>query len=117
MEDSGKVIENLRDGRLRDGRAVNSDEDFRQWFYEYFENLTGDVGEEHVPAEIFPLIIRVMVEWVEAVLWANDPECALETAQSLADAVKHLMDSQKRCIETAVKGMEKGARGPYGPPS
>jgi len=107
MEDTGKVIE-IR-SRLRDGRAVKTDKDFQQWLYEYFDNISRDFGSDHVPHEIFPMIIRVMVEWVEAIRGAS-AELDLETAQCLADAVKDLTGCQKRCIETALKSIEEERR-------
>jgi hypothetical protein len=102
MEDTGKVIE-IR-SRLRDGRAVETEEDFQQWLYEYFDNISRDFGSDHVPDQIFPVIVRMMVEWVEAIRGIS-PELDLETAQCLADAVKDLTDCQRRCIETALKSM------------
>jgi hypothetical protein len=114
-QDSGNVIE-IR-SRLRDGRAVKTDEDYRQWFYEYFDSLSREAGTDHVPYEMFPVITRVMVEWVDAIRGLSSPEFDLETAQCLADAVKHLTDCQKRCIETAVKSIEEGACRPCGRPS
>ena len=100
MEDDEKVIE-IRD-RLRDGRAVKTEEDFQQWLYEYFDNISRDFGSDHVPDQIFPVIIRMMVEWVEAIRGIS-PELDLETAECLADAMKHLMECQKKCIEAALK--------------
>jgi len=108
MEDTGKVIE-IR-SRLRDGRAVKTDKDFQQWLYEYFDNISRDFGSDHVPHQIFPVIIRVMVEWVEAIRGVDSPELDLETAQCLTDAVKDLTDRQKRCIETALKSVEEERR-------
>ena len=105
MEDNGTVIE--IQSRLRDGRAVKTDEDFQQWLYEYFDNISRDFGRDHVPHEIFPGIIRVMVEWVEATRGLDGPELDLETAQCLANAVKDLTGCQKRCIETALKSIEE----------
>jgi hypothetical protein len=101
MNENGTVIE-IRD-RLRDGRAVKTDEDFQQWFYEYFDSLSREVGTEHMPHQIFPTIVRVMVEWVEAIRGMAEPELDLETARCLAEAVKSLTGCQQRCIQVALE--------------
>jgi hypothetical protein len=67
--------------RLRDGRAVKTDEDYQQWFYEYFDQLTKEIGRDRTPDQIFPAMIRVMVEWVEAIR-GIDAECDLETVRA-----------------------------------
>ena len=108
MEGNGKVIE-IR-SRLRDGRPVKTEEDFQQWLYEYFDNISRDFGSDHAPHQIFPVIIRMMVEWVEAIRGVIDPEIDLETAQCLAEAVKDLTDCQKKCIETALKSIGEERR-------
>ena len=91
--------------RLRDGRAVETDADWRQWFYEYFEQLTQDIGD-HVPAEVFPIIVRVMVEWAEVVREVENAlpiSSGVETAQALADAVSKL----SACLNRHLASMEK----------
>jgi hypothetical protein len=86
--------------RLRDGRAVNTAERHQQWLYEYFDQISRDFGSDHVPDEIFPVMVRVMVEWVEAVR-GMDAELDLETAQALADAVSALTGCLKKCLAQA----------------
>ena len=111
MEDNGKVIE-IR-SRLRDGRAIKTEEDFQQWLYEYFDKISREFGtyNDYVPHEIFPSIIRMMVERVEAI--RGNPELDLETAECLADAVKDLTDCQKKCIEMALKSIGEERRPPH----
>jgi hypothetical protein len=93
---TARVI-NIHDakGRLRDGRAVKTEEDFQQWLYEYFDQISRDFGGDHVPSEIFPAIARVMVEWCEAIR-GMDPEVDRDTAAALADAVGTLTACLKK---------------------
>jgi hypothetical protein len=71
--------------------------------YEFFDDISNDLGQDNVPANIFPAIVRVMVEWVDTLTDAGcGPEHDLETAQCLADAIKKLADCQRRCIESAL---------------
>lgn len=85
--------------RLQNGRVVETEADYRQWLYEYLTEFTRDIGMDHVPAQIFPIIVRVMVEWAEVI---RDFEIetngggGVETAQALADAVSKLSDCLKR---------------------
>jgi hypothetical protein len=90
--------------RLRDGREVKTEKDHQQWLYEYFDKISYDFGSDHAPSEIFPVIVRVMVEWVDAIR-DMDREIDLETAETLASAVRDLTDYLKRCVQSA-KGTE-----------
>jgi hypothetical protein len=91
-------------GRLRDGREIKTEKDHQQWLYEYFDKISHDFGSDHPPSEIFPAIVRVMVEWVDAIR-DMDREIDLETAETLASAVRDLTDCLKRCVQSA-KGTE-----------
>ena len=86
--------------RLRDGRAVNTAEDHQQWLYEYFDRISREFGSDHVPGEIFPVMVRVMVEWVEAISGMDD-ELDLETARALADAASALTGCLWKCLPRA----------------
>jgi hypothetical protein len=93
--------------RLRDGRAVKTEEDRQQWFYEYLDQLSQEWGSDNTPAEIFPAMVRVMVEWIEAThgMYA---ECDLENVRALADAVSDLTGCLRKCLaSTAVHHEEK----------
>jgi hypothetical protein len=93
--------------RLRDGRAVKTEEDHQQWLYEYFDRISRDFGTDHVPGEIFPVMVRVMVEWAEAVR-SISAECDLETVGTLADAVSNLTGCLRKCLASpAVQHEEK----------
>jgi hypothetical protein len=83
--------------RLRDGRAVETEADAAQWFYEYFDKVSQDFGRDNCPHEIFPAIVRVMVEWVEVVRGA-DPELDLDTARALASAIGELSSALRKCL-------------------
>jgi hypothetical protein len=83
--------------RLRDGRAVETEADAAQWFYEYFDKISQDFGRDSCPHEIFPAIVRVMVEWVEVVRGA-DPELDLDTAHALASAIGELSSALRKCL-------------------
>jgi hypothetical protein len=92
--------------RLRDGHAVKTDEDYQQWFYEYFDQLTKEIGRDRTPDQIFPAMIRVMVEWVEAIR-GIDAECDLETVRALADAVSDLTGCLRKClVSTAARSSQ-----------
>jgi hypothetical protein len=95
MTDEGNIIDLAI--RLRDGRAVITAEDHQQWIYEYLDRFSRDIGTDHVPAEVFPVWVRVMVEWAEQVR-GLDAEQDLETARALADAVRDLTDCLKKCL-------------------
>jgi hypothetical protein len=61
--------------------------------YEYLDQLTRDIGMDHVPAQIFPVIVRVMVEWAEVIREfevETEGGGGVEMAQALADAVSKL---------------------------
>jgi hypothetical protein len=50
-------------------------------------DISGDTIVDHLqPHEVFPAIIRVMVEWVEDIRGLYSPELDLETAQCLANS-------------------------------
>jgi hypothetical protein len=83
--------------RLRDGRAVKTEEDRQQWFYEYLDRISQEWGKDNTPAEVFPATVRVMVEWVEAIR-GIDAECDLETVRALADAVSDLTGCLRKCL-------------------
>jgi hypothetical protein len=52
--------------RLRDGREVKSEEDFKQWVYEYLDSFSREIGMSWTPIDIFPVWTRVLVEWIGA---------------------------------------------------
>jgi hypothetical protein len=41
---NGNVVEIA--SRLRDGRAVKTEEDFRQWVYEYLYRFSNEIGQD-----------------------------------------------------------------------
>jgi hypothetical protein len=84
-------------GRLRDGRAIETEEDRQQWFYEYLDEISQEWGLDSTPPEVFPAMIRVMVEWIEA----TNGICAevdLENVRALADAVSNLTGCLRKCL-------------------
>ena len=88
--------------RLRDGRAVWTAEDHQQWCYEYFDDVSQTLGRDNTPHEIFPAMIRVMVEWIEAT-HGHSAETDLENVRVLADAVSDLTGCLRKCLaSTAV---------------
>jgi hypothetical protein len=88
-------------GRLRDGRKIKTEQDHQQWLYEYFDKISYDFGSDHPPSEIFPAIVRMMIEWVDAIRGMSR-EIDLETAEILASAVRDLTDCLKRCVQSAM---------------
>jgi hypothetical protein len=94
--------------RLRNGRAVETQEDLQQWFYEYLDRLSQEWGRDgNTPAEIFPAMVRVMVEWIEATHGIS-AESDLENARALAAAVSDLTGCLRKCLtSTAVQHEEK----------
>jgi len=103
--------------RLRDGRAVKTEEDRQQWFYEYLDQLSQEWGGDgNTPVEVFPAMVRVMVEWVEAThgIHGTGTPCSisaesdLEIVRALADAVSDLTGCLRECLaSTAVHHEEK----------
>jgi hypothetical protein len=84
--------------RLRDGRAVKTEEDCQQWFYEYLDQISQEWGGDgNTPAEIFPVMVRVMVEWIEAT-HGFCAESDLEDVRALADAVSDLNGCLRKCL-------------------
>ena len=94
--------------RLRDGRAVKTEEDLQQWRYEYLDQISQEWGSDGAtPIEVFPAMVRVIVEWVEATHGIS-AECDLETVRALADAVSDLSGYLRKCLaSTAVQHEEK----------
>ena len=86
--------------RLRDGRAIETEEDRQQWFYEYLDEISQEWGLDSTPHEVFPAMIRVMVEWVEAVHGIS-AEIDLENVRALADAVSNLTGCLRKCLASA----------------
>jgi hypothetical protein len=89
--------------RLRDGRAIRTEEDRRQWYYEYLAEISQEWDLDSAPHEVFPAMVRVMVEWIEA----TNGICAevdRENVQALADAVSKLAACLEKCLaSTAYK--------------
>jgi hypothetical protein len=81
--------------RLRDGREVKTDEDFRQWVYECLDDFSRVIGQDRTPIDVFPAITRVMVEWCDV---TSGLGCDKENAQALAHAVGELTRSLERCL-------------------
>ena len=81
--------------RLRDGRAVETTKDLQQWRYEYLDRVMQDWGTDSVPLEVFPAIVRVMVEWCDAL---EGCRCEPENAQALAAAIGELTRCLQRCL-------------------
>jgi hypothetical protein len=63
------------------------------------DDFSRDMGTEHVPHEVFPLIVQMMVDWADAI---HGCDFDLETAECLAECIKTLADCQKRCMRNAV---------------
>jgi hypothetical protein len=84
--------------RLRAKRIAEEEADTVQLFYEYFDKISQDIGRNgYCPHEIFPAIVRVMVEWVEAVRGVN-PEVDLDTARALSVAIGELRKCLAECV-------------------
>jgi hypothetical protein len=84
--------------RLRDGRAVKTEEDLQQWRYEYLDQISQEWGSDGTtPIKVFPAMVRVMAEWVEAThgMYA---ESDLENVRALADAVSDLTGCLRKCL-------------------
>jgi len=87
--------------RLRDVRSIKTQEDLQQWRYEYLDQISQDWGSDGAtPIEVFPAMVRVMVEWVEAINGIS-AECDLETVRALADAVSDLTGCLRKCLVSA----------------
>jgi hypothetical protein len=85
---TGNVVEIA--SRLRDGRAVKTEEDFRQWVYEYLDGFSKEIGQDWTPIDVFPVWTRVMVEWCDA---TNCHGVDRQHAQALAAAIGELTRS------------------------
>jgi hypothetical protein len=81
--------------RLRDGREIETDADFRQWMYEYLDDFSQKIGQDWTPIDIFPAMTRVMVEWCDGIRGLG---CDNEVAQALAQAVGELWRALERCL-------------------
>jgi hypothetical protein len=81
--------------RLRDGREIKTDADFRQWMYEYLDEFSKDIGQDRTPIDVFPVITRVMVEWCDGISGLG---CDKENAQALAQAVGELTRALETCL-------------------
>jgi hypothetical protein len=81
---------------LRDGTPTTG-ENYQQWLYEFFDRISNDLGQDNTPCEVFPAIVRVMVEWVEAVRDLDD-DLDRRMARTLADAVSALSGSLQKCL-------------------
>jgi hypothetical protein len=92
--------------RLRDGRAVKTDEDCQQWFYEYLDRLSNDWGTDHTPDQVFPAMVRVMIEWVDATRGIC-AEGDLETVRALAGAVSDLTGCLRKCLASTAAGSSR----------
>jgi hypothetical protein len=82
-------------GRLRDGREVKTEADFQQWVYEYLDEFTKHIGQDWTPIDVFPAMIRVMVEWCEATCMFGIDK---ENAQALAQGIGELTRALERCL-------------------
>jgi hypothetical protein len=86
--------------RLRDGREIKSEEDMQQWLYEYFDRISCDFGRSMVPSEVFPPMVRVMIEWVEVHQGLPDKDLNRENAQALADSISKLSECLRHLLRT-----------------
>jgi hypothetical protein len=92
--------------RLQDGRAVKTEEDLQQWRYEYLDQISQEWGSDGTtPIKVFPEMVRVMAEWVEAThgMYA---ESDLENVQALADAVSDLTGCLRKCLRAQGGGRD-----------
>jgi hypothetical protein len=71
------------DTRLRDGRAIKTEEDEQRWLYEIFDRISNDLGQDRTPVEAFPPLVRVMVEWADVLLGFEGADLDLRMAQTL----------------------------------
>jgi hypothetical protein len=102
---NGNVVEIA--SRLRDGRAVKTEEDFRQWVYEYLYRFSNEIGQDWTPIDVFPAWTRVMVEWCDATSGVGvDPE----NAQALAAAIGELTTCLKRVLALPPENPNDGPR-------
>jgi hypothetical protein len=86
---------NLRKGRLRDGRRVRTEEDLKQWTYQYLDNFASEIGQQDVPLDVFPQFTRVMCEWAENTCgYSNDGD--RENAEAVEQAIADLTACLKR---------------------
>src|SRR4051812_25959678 len=83
--------------RLRDGRASKTEEDHQQWYYEYLDDLSQTWGMDSTPYEVFPAMVRVMVEWIEAAHGLS-AETDLENVRALANDVSNLTGCLGKCL-------------------
>jgi hypothetical protein len=81
--------------RLRDGREIKTDEDFRQWVYEHLDDFSQVVGLDRTPIDIFPAMTRVMVEWCDGIRGLG---CDKENAKALTQAIGELTRAMERCL-------------------
>ena len=79
--------------RLRDGREVITEEDYKQWVYEYLDSFSNEIGQDWTPIDIFPMWTRVLVEWCDAL---SGCDCDRENAQALAAAISELTNCLER---------------------
>ena len=63
--------------------------------YEYLDDFSQQIGMDWVPIDIFPAMIRVMVEWCQA---TEGCDIDKENAQALAQAIRELTGALERCL-------------------
>jgi hypothetical protein len=81
--------------RLRDRRDTEADRECKRVLYEYLDEISQDLGSDYAPHEVFPIIVRVMIEWAEATR-GIDGEIDLQTARALANAITALSAEIRR---------------------
>jgi hypothetical protein len=68
---------------------------FRQWVYKYLDSFSSEIGQDHTPIDVFPVWIRVMVEWCDD---TSGLGCDRENAQALAAAISELTKCLRRVL-------------------
>jgi hypothetical protein len=91
--------------RLRNGRAVKTEEDFRQWVYEYLERFSNQIGQDRTPIDVFSAWTRVMVEWCDA---TSGHGVDRENAQALAAAIGELTNCLQRVLALPPENQSDG---------
>jgi hypothetical protein len=66
-----------------------------QWVYEYLDGFSQEIGQDRTPIDVFPAMVRVMVEWCDGIRGLG---CDKENAQALAHAVSELTRALERCL-------------------
>jgi hypothetical protein len=79
--------------------VLHSEKDRQQWLYEYLNQISCELGQDMVPAEVFPPMVRVMIEWIEVHRdQVADKDLNRENAQVLADSISKLSECLRHLL-------------------